>query len=62
MKFIIKWIINEILAFASTLLFLLATIIFYPYILSKETIQLYIVIIFFGFWIVFNQLDMMGRN
>ena len=64
MKFIIKWIINELLSVVSILLFLLAIIISHLYI-PKETlqfIQLSMVITFFGLWIVFNQLDMMERN
>lgn len=61
MKFIIKWLINELLAMVSVLLFFLAFIIFHPPI-SRETAQLSIVILFFGVWIVLNQCDMVERN
>ena len=58
---IIIWFINELLAMVFTLLFLLAIIIFHPPI-SRETAQVSLVIIFFGYWILFNQLDMIERN
>ncbi len=59
-KYIIKWIINELLAVLSILLFILFTIIFNTSI-SIETNLLLMVIIFFGSWIIFNQLDMMEK-